>query len=62
MLGEGGASPAASASVKMIDFAKTSPLPGDAPELNHRSGWNEGNREDGYLRGIDSLVAMWKRL
>ncbi|XP_049612160.1 inositol-trisphosphate 3-kinase A [Syngnathus scovelli] len=43
------------AKVWMIDFGKTTPLP-EGERLDHRACWQEGNREDGYLSGLDSLV------
>uniref|UniRef100_A0A5F8H6M1 Kinase n=1 Tax=Monodelphis domestica TaxID=13616 RepID=A0A5F8H6M1_MONDO len=45
------------AKVWMIDFGKTVPLP--APQtLSHRLPWEEGNREDGYLWGLDNIIQL----
>ncbi|KAM4528995.1 inositol-trisphosphate 3-kinase B isoform 1-T1 [Fundulus diaphanus] len=49
------------AKVWMIDFGKTTPLP-DGEELTHRALWAEGNREDGYLFGLDSLVDIFSSM
>ncbi|XP_062415667.1 inositol-trisphosphate 3-kinase B isoform X2 [Pungitius pungitius] len=43
------------AKVWMIDFGKTTPL-SEGDELTHRAPWVEGNREDGYLYGLDSML------
>ncbi|MEQ2252320.1 hypothetical protein ILYODFUR_020622 [Ilyodon furcidens] len=43
------------ASVWMIDFGKTTPIP-DSRELQHVVPWVEGNREDGYLIGLTSIL------
>ena len=47
--------------VWMIDFGKTKPMDEDEI-LSHRTPWEEGNREDGYLFGLDSLIGMFEKL
>ncbi|TRY97888.1 hypothetical protein DNTS_034125 [Danionella cerebrum] len=45
------------AGIWMIDFGKTAALP--APlTLDHRTPWLEGNREDGYLWGLDNFIEI----
>lgn len=39
----------------MIDFGKTTPLP-EGQTLRHDIPWQEGNREDGYLSGLNNLI------
>ncbi|XP_042598461.1 inositol-trisphosphate 3-kinase A-like isoform X1 [Cyprinus carpio] len=43
------------AEVWLIDFGKTTPLL-DGQNLDHYRPWEEGNREDGYLWGLDNLL------
>ncbi|XP_062857264.1 inositol-trisphosphate 3-kinase B [Trichomycterus rosablanca] len=47
--------------VWMIDFGKTTPLP-EGQVLNHRTPWVEGNREDGYLYGLEHLIEILKQM
>lgn len=49
------------ARVWMIDFGKTVPLP-DPQTLDHRTAWVEGNREDGYLWGLDNLIDIFRSM
>uniref|UniRef100_A0A671PAH9 Kinase n=1 Tax=Sinocyclocheilus anshuiensis TaxID=1608454 RepID=A0A671PAH9_9TELE len=45
------------ANIWMIDFGKTIPIPEDV-QLRHDVPWVEGNREDGYLIGLTSLITL----
>uniref|UniRef100_A0A8C2KQZ6 Kinase n=1 Tax=Cyprinus carpio TaxID=7962 RepID=A0A8C2KQZ6_CYPCA len=45
------------ANIWMIDFGKTIPTPEDV-QLRHDVPWMEGNREDGYLIGLTSLITL----
>ncbi|XP_029531005.1 inositol-trisphosphate 3-kinase A-like isoform X1 [Oncorhynchus nerka] len=43
------------AEVWLIDFGKTTGLP-EGQTLDHCIPWQEGNREDGYMLGLDNLM------
>ncbi|XP_072320209.1 inositol-trisphosphate 3-kinase Cb [Eucyclogobius newberryi] len=49
------------ARVWIIDFGKTVPLP-EPQTLDHRTPWVEGNREDGYLWGLDNLIDLFSTM
>ncbi|ODM98546.1 Inositol-trisphosphate 3-kinase B [Orchesella cincta] len=48
------------ASVWMIDFAKTCPLPEGCPSISHDKAWDLGNHEDGYLIGLSNLIKFFE--
>ncbi|XP_034241294.1 inositol-trisphosphate 3-kinase homolog isoform X2 [Thrips palmi] len=41
----------------LIDFAKTVPVP-EHCTLDHRTPWTPGNREEGFLFGLDNLIQV----
>lgn len=49
------------ASVWMIDFAKTVPVPEDV-NIDHNTAWKVGNHEDGYLIGLNNLISIFESL
>lgn len=49
------------ANIWMIDFAKTHRLPAGI-QIDHRSPWNVGNHEDGYLIGLANLSSLLGQL
>jgi len=61
--------------VRIIDLARVSPtsrleppeetdegVPMQQRRLNHRQQWQEGNEEDGYLTGLDNMIAVFEEL
>ncbi|KAK0426392.1 hypothetical protein QR680_009686 [Steinernema hermaphroditum] len=49
------------ASAWMIDFAKSTRVPSEL-SLDHRTQWEVGNHEDGYLFGLDNLISILESL
>lgn len=49
------------ASIWLIDFAKTIPLPADV-DISHFTEWIVGNHEDGYLIGINNLIQIFEEI
>ncbi|XP_021205029.2 inositol-trisphosphate 3-kinase A isoform X2 [Bombyx mori] len=49
------------ASIWMIDFAKTVPVPENV-SIDHNTTWKVGNHEDGYLIGLDNLITIFESL
>ena len=47
-----------SAGIWMIDFGKTTPIP-DHITIDHKTQWQVGNHEDGYLLGIENLIEIF---
>jgi len=48
------------ANVWLIDFGKTVPVPENL-QIDHKSAWEVGNHEDGYMIGLDCIVAIFKQ-
>lgn len=49
------------ANVWLIDFGKTVPTPENL-NIDHKSPWEVGNHEDGYLIGIKNLIDIYTEL
>jgi len=50
------------ASVWMIDFAKTCRVPDGVPPITHDKPWSVGNHEDGYIIGLTNLIKLFEEL
>ena len=48
------------ANVWLIDFGKTVPVPENL-QIDHKSAWEVGNHEDGYMIGLDCIVTIFKQ-
>ena len=49
------------ACVWLIDFGKTVPAP-NGITIDHKSPWEVGNHEDGYLIGVQNLINIFSDL
>ena len=49
------------ACVWLIDFGKTVPVP-NGLTINHKSPWEVGNHEDGYLIGVQNLMDIFNNV
>jgi len=45
----------------MIDFGKATKLP-EGMEIDHKTAWERGNHEDGYLTGLNSMISIMEDL
>jgi len=48
------------ANIWLIDFGKTVSVPENL-QIDHKSAWEVGNHEDGYLIGLDCIVNIFKQ-